>query len=134
MHVRRKFASAPGLPRTPVLVQNGWSIRCRVRQAHTTEGRPHGLKYSFTLHDVDGTRLLGYDNGQGVAKKYEYDHRHPFRDTDEHVAYNFSDADTLLADFFASVRSACQTDGVAFEVVDEDMFEADMENDNENAE
>jgi len=39
---------------------NGWSIRFRVVEVETSATRPHGMKYAFTLHDVDGTRLLGF--------------------------------------------------------------------------
>jgi hypothetical protein len=54
---------------------NGWSIRFRISIAQASEVRPHGVNYSFTLHDVDGTRLLGYDNAHGVGRTLTYDHR-----------------------------------------------------------
>ncbi len=38
---------------------NGWSIRFRVAEVEASAVRPHGIKYSFTLHDHDGSRLLG---------------------------------------------------------------------------
>ncbi len=41
---------------------NGWSIRIRVGEIEVTPARPQGIKYAFTLHDIDGTRLLGFDN------------------------------------------------------------------------
>ena len=47
---------------------NGWSIRFRAAITQLSEVRPHGIKYSFTPHDVDGTRLLGYDNAHGVGR------------------------------------------------------------------
>jgi hypothetical protein len=47
-------------------LENGWSLRFRVAEAAVTAGRPHGIKYAFTLHDVDGTRLLGFDNAHGL--------------------------------------------------------------------
>jgi hypothetical protein len=47
---------------------NGWSIRFRVVEVAATAGRPHGVKYAFTLHDVDRTRLLGFDNAHGVPR------------------------------------------------------------------
>ena len=116
-------------------MENGWSIWCRIWRVEASEGRPHGVKYSFTLHDIDGRRLLGYDNAQGVARKIEHDHRHPFRDTDRRVAYRFTDADSLIADFFTSVRTACETDGVAFKIVDEDLLrDSEVENRDEDAE
>ena len=58
---------------------NGWSIRFRVSEVATSEGRPHGIKYAFTLHDLDGMRLLGFDNAHGVPNAQGFDHRHGFR-------------------------------------------------------
>ena len=40
-------------------LSNGWSVRFRISQASTSTARPHGIRYAFTLHDLDGTRLLG---------------------------------------------------------------------------
>ena len=34
-------------------LENGWSVRLRVAEVALTIGRSHGLKYAFTLHDVD---------------------------------------------------------------------------------
>jgi len=62
---------------------NGWSIRFRVAKALVTSGRPHGIKDSFTLHDVDRRRLLGFDNAYGLPRVQAYDHRHRFRRTAE---------------------------------------------------
>lgn len=74
-----------------------------------TKGCPHGIKYSLTLHDRDGRRLLGFDNaheiGAGkhsfyVGRRVEFDHKH----SDEKVVpYQFQSAEQLLLDFFASV-------------------------------
>src|ERR1017187_1330902 len=45
---------------------------------------PHGISYSFSFHDADGKRLLGFDNahpvqhsgGRHVKPKLEADHWH----------------------------------------------------------
>lgn len=102
-------------------LENGWSLRFRVRQVPVTDERPHGLKYAFTLHDVDGTRLLGFDNAHGVRRTEAYDHRHRLRKTEKLVPYGFSDADALLCDFFDAVERACSVEGVGFDVIDEDV-------------
>lgn len=73
------------------------------------------------MHDVDGSRLLGFDNAHGIARVDAYDHRHRFKKTNELVGYHFSTADALLCDFFDAVEAACKTEGVAFEFVDEDL-------------
>src|SRR4051794_17714545 len=105
---------------------NGWSIRLRARSIAVTEGRPNGVKYSLTLHDESGKRLLGFDNAHGVPRAEAFDHRHRFRKTEEMRPYSYSDGDTLIADFFIEARRACQTEGVAFEIVMQDL---DMEAD-----
>jgi hypothetical protein len=93
---------------------NGWSIRFRIGEAEATTGRPHGIKYSLTLHDVDGARLLGFDNAHGLPRVQVFDHRHRSRRTAELVTYNFTGADELICDFFAAVELACHQEGVPF--------------------
>ena len=100
---------------------NGWCIRFRIKQAPVTEGRPYGISYSFTLHDVDMSRLLGFDNAHGVPRRRVYDHRHRFRRTDELVPYSYVDADTLLVDFFEAVETACKAVGVEFAFETDDV-------------
>ncbi len=108
-----------GFDRRRYWLSNGWSIRFRVAEIEASAVRPHGIKYSFTLHDHDGSRLLGFDNAHGVPRAETYDHRHRFRRTQQLVAYEFQGADQLICDFFAAVEQACRQDGVPFE------FEAD---------
>jgi len=111
---------------------NGWSLRFRVWRVDRTEERPHGLRYAFTLHDVDGERLLGYDNRHSACRKVvEHDHSHKFRRTEILEPYAFADVDTLLADFFEAVRSACRAEGVSLEIEDEDIFEGDEKEDDD---
>ena len=102
-------------------LQNGWSVRFRVRTVTPSEERPHGLKYSFTLHDVDGERLLGFDNAHGTGDQDEHDHSHRFRHTDKTRPYEFVGTDQLLVDFFDAVERACGQEGVPFVIVDEDL-------------
>ena len=94
---------------------DGWSIRFRVGEVTTTLARPHGIKYAFTLHDIDGTRLMGFDNAHGVPRAQEFDHRHRFRRRHELVAYEFRGADELICDFFDAVERACRQEGMTFE-------------------
>jgi uncharacterized protein DUF6516 len=109
---------------------NGWSVRFRIAEVEVSVARPHGIRYSFTLHDVDGARLLGYDNAHGVPRAQEYDHRHRFRHAGELVAYEFRGADELLVDFFAAVERACAEEGSAFEFEAEEIeFEAEEDDD-----
>jgi hypothetical protein len=111
---------------------NGWSIRFRVFEVPVSEARPHGLRYSFTLHDVDDSRLLGFDNAHGVPGEQASDHRHRFRRTVELAPYDFQDADKLLCDFFEAVERACNQEGVPFEFDAEEVeLEIEAEDDDE---
>lgn len=109
---------------------NGWSIRIRVTEVRQTSGRPQGIKYSFTLHDIDGTRLLGFDNAHGIPRCEAFDHRHEFRRPKHPVPYDFRGADELISDFFAAVERACSQDGIAFEF-DSDEVDLDLESDDD---
>lgn len=70
---------------------------------------PHGIRYSLTLHNPRGLRILGYDNAHSVkirsgysGRKLAYDHKHRSA-TDLGVQYEFKDAYQLLCDFFEDV-------------------------------
>ena len=85
-------------------------INARILQKVSKEF-PHCVKYSLTLHDRYGKRLLGFDNahliktgkrGRFIGRTVAYDHKHMSPD-DEGVPYVFESAEQLLADFFAEV-------------------------------
>jgi len=57
--------------------------------------RPHGLKYRFYYGLANGDCMVRYDNERGKG-----DHRH-LGNTEE--PYEFSDIETLVADFLADV-------------------------------
>ena len=44
----------------------GYWIKIEAWRTDPTAKVPHGLRYSLTLHEPDGTRILGYDNAHGV--------------------------------------------------------------------
>ena len=91
----------------------GYWVKMDVSRVAVTVERPHGIKYSLTLHAPDSTRLMGFDNAHGgirpegsrllhAGKKYAYDHRHRHA-TDAGVLYEFDTAYQLLSDFYAEV-------------------------------
>ncbi|SPS00207.1 hypothetical protein CBM2634_B160093 [Cupriavidus taiwanensis] len=41
-------------------------VKIVVRTCPVSQERPHGLRYSLTLHDRMGCRLLGFDNAHGI--------------------------------------------------------------------
>lgn len=89
------------------------------RISHTTEEIPHGIRYSLTLHDRHGERIMGFDNAHAVkAKKKDqyqgrktYDHRHR-HSKDEGVPYEFVDAHQLLKDFWSEVDKTLRALGL----------------------
>jgi hypothetical protein len=61
---------------------------------------PHGIRYSLTLHEPYGKRIMGYDNSHAIKplKKFKhagqrlaYDHKHRHL-SDKGVSYEFRDA------------------------------------------
>jgi len=95
-------------------VQNdaGYWVKMEVSSVDVTAERPHGIRYSLTLHAPDNTRLIGFDNAHSVkpvgscfkhaGKKFPYDHRHRHA-LDEGVLYEFDTGYQLVSDFYAEV-------------------------------
>ena len=44
----------------------GYWLKFEITKEAVSEGKPHGLDYSFTLHGPDNRRLIGFDNAHGV--------------------------------------------------------------------
>ncbi len=95
-----------------VQTEAGHWIKYDVVRVPLSETRPHGIKYSLTLHSPGGARLVGFDNAHAVApnssqfkhagKKHPYDHQHRHA-TDKGTHYGFNTAYQLLEDFFKEV-------------------------------
>ncbi|MCL2644728.1 MAG: DUF6516 family protein [Betaproteobacteria bacterium] len=90
---------------------NGYWIKLEAWRVEVSDQVPHGIRYSLTLHEPYGKRILGYDNAHAVKppKKFKYagrilafDHKHRHA-PDKGVPYEFKDAQQLLEDFFADV-------------------------------
>lgn len=84
-----------------------WKIEAR--KVSPTPERPHGIKYSLTLHDGNNQRLFGIDNAHGLEKqsrstgkkrRIEFDHQHEGQTV---IAYEYRSAPDLLLDFFEAV-------------------------------
>ena len=86
----------------------GHWVKFIVVRTEVTPERPHGLRYSLTLHAPGGARLVGFDNahsvrersGPGSRRRTERDHRHRVRKI---WPYEYKDAVTLLEDFWKEV-------------------------------
>ncbi len=96
----------------------GYWTKFEVREAPITDEMPHGIRYSLTLHDRKGKRIMGFDNAHAVKgfnkgkfkSRKTFDHRHRHSE-DEGVIYLFVDANQLLKDFWLEVDKALNTLG-----------------------
>ena len=102
---------------------DGYYLKFEIRRVQASGERPHGLRYSFTLHGPDGERLVGFDNAHGVAplgSKYKkraqaVDHWHR-TENDEGRPYAFESAEKLLEDFQAEVERCLRERGIPLAV------------------
>lgn len=90
---------------------HGYWIKMEAWRVQASKDIPHGIRYSLTLHEPYGKRILGYDNAHAVkpprnfklaGHRLPYDHRHRHA-SDKGVPYAFQDAQQLLVDFFQEV-------------------------------
>ena len=101
---------------------HGYSVKFEIERS---EQRPHGLRYSFTLHGPDGQRLIGFDNAHAVAPAgsrfkprpaaHDHWHRH---ETDVGTPYLFESAEKLVDDFFDEVERVLGERGIALDVIE----------------
>ncbi len=104
--------------------RGGYFAKYEIRRVEATPGKPHGLKYSFTLHAPDGARLLGFDNAHGAVTQGSsfkrmpeaMDHWHRTA-ADPGRPYAFKDAEQLIADFLTEVERALKERDVPSEVI-----------------
>jgi len=88
---------------------NGFWTKFDVKVVIQSDGIPHGVRYSLTLHDKSNLRVLGYDNAHRFkrgrkgfgAKITEWDHKH---EGTKVKPYAFQSAGQLLEDFWNDVE------------------------------
>ena len=86
-------------------------VKFEARRVEPDAERPHGIRYSLTLHDAKGARLVGFDNahpGGGEKRGSAADHRHRGAAI---RAYRYVDAATLLTDFWREVERVLREQG-----------------------
>lgn len=82
----------------------GYRVRIAAQVAETTSVRPHGIKYSLTLHDPTGRRIYGLDNAHAVrGSRVTFDHRHVYGGR-RSVAHVYRGPVVLLEDFYREVE------------------------------
>jgi hypothetical protein len=92
--------------------KGGYWVRFVVKRVPASSRKPHGINYSLTMHGPNGERLVGFDNAhpvRGRGRGGPQDHRHRLRTI---RAYQYRDAPTLLADFWAAVDAMLRERGV----------------------
>lgn len=88
--------------------EGGYWIKIEAWEVTASLAIPHGIRYSLTLHNPKGVRILGYDNAHSTKstgyanRKLPYDHKHRCA-TDLGVGYPFKDVYQLMKDFFEDV-------------------------------
>jgi hypothetical protein len=95
---------------------HGYWVKIEAWEVRVCDAAPHGIRYSLTLHNPKGVRILGYDNAHAIklssgysGRKHPYDHKHR-NANDPGIRYSFKDAYQLLSDFFADVDKALKVD------------------------
>ena len=84
-------------------VGKGYWVKIEARKVTENHAKPHGIKYSLTLHDHKGEKILGYDNAHAVLSKPSakiHDHMHK---GGKIIRYSYEDAAKLLEDFWGDV-------------------------------
>lgn len=92
-------------------------VRFVIRRVPVTEAKPHGLDYSPTLHGPSGERLVGFDNahsvreqaGPAARRRIAQDHKHRLKTV---RPYDYTDAGTLLGDFWDEVYAVLRERGM----------------------
>lgn len=89
---------------------SGLWVKFEAKKVSKTNERPHGIKYSFTLHDRSNIRIMGFDNAHAIenhSKKKTsfqrtYDHKHEGVNN-KPKPYKYENASKLLEDFWKEV-------------------------------
>ncbi|MBM3611319.1 MAG: hypothetical protein FJX18_07385 [Alphaproteobacteria bacterium] len=86
-------------------IGDGYWVKFSVHRVKDEDTRrPHGIKYSLTLHNEQGERVLGYDNAHSPYENKKaafFDHIHKGARTKE---YSYSNAEKLIEDFWSDVN------------------------------
>ena len=89
----------------------GYRVKIAAQRVEPSAGRPHGIKYSLTLHDPAGRRIYGLDDAHRVRRRPEFDHRHVYGGR-RLVAYAYRGPAALLEDSYREVERILAERGV----------------------
>jgi hypothetical protein len=91
-------------------------VKFEVQRVEPSPERPHGIKYSLTLHDSSKRRLIGFDNSHPAKsaamgrRGRPLDHQH--RLGQSRRPYRYRSAVRLLDDFWEAVDQVLKERGV----------------------
>lgn len=99
-------------------VGGGYWVEISAVLVASTEVRPHGIKYALRLLDPSGKRFVCYDNAHPVSLGRQPSHKKSATSDHKHLGkavkpYAYSDAATLLEDFWADVEKALKARGIS---------------------
>jgi hypothetical protein len=92
-------------------VGEGYWIKIEAKEVSLSTERPHGIVYSLCLFNPNDARIVCYDNahpitvGNGPAKKRTKMNDHVHKGANV-KPYGYTDAETLLVDFWTDVEAA----------------------------
>jgi uncharacterized protein DUF6516 len=105
-------------------LQHNYRLKFEIQRVEPSAERPHGLRYSLTLHDPNGKRLVGFDNAHAVSPPGTRFRKRPMAldrwhrtEGDEGRLYEFVSAYQLLQDFFREARRVLNERGLSDVVV-----------------
>lgn len=98
-------------------ISGGYWVKFSVIEVELNKHRPLGIKYSLTMHNKHGTRLVGFDNAhlgdvkrkKFSAKRVEWDHKHNRNVVSD---YDFINVSQLIEDFWNLVDQILNEEGV----------------------
>ncbi len=90
--------------------EDGYSVRFSVRACDATVERPHGIRYSLTLHDKYGQKVFGMDNAHAAkpirkaiaGREQPFDHLHRSA-KDKGTPYTLASAEDLITIFYNEI-------------------------------
>jgi hypothetical protein len=93
-------------------LSGGWWVKYEAKKIKgTSKNKPFGIKYSITLHNPQGSRVLGYDNAHAVFRNSNlpHDHKHKGKRV---ATYEYRNAKKLLIDFWNDVDKILILEGL----------------------
>ena len=94
----------------------GLWVKFEAKKVTVSKEKPHGIKYSLTLHDRSNKRIMGFDNAHpatdnskknAASKKVPHDHWHR-NHLDTGTPYKYINTHQLLEDFWKAVDKTLQ--------------------------